>query len=72
VANIIMGGVLMKEKPIAMFHDSKFYVLIVESSFINICDSFDKYSPSPPNVVVHVFANSQANKNKFFGWKCRL
>jgi hypothetical protein len=57
-----MGGVLMKEKPIIIFHNSKFSVPIVESLFINFCDSFDEDGPSPPNVVVHVFANPQANK----------
>ncbi len=57
-----MGGVLMKEKPITIFHDSKFFVLIVESWFINLCDFFDEDSPSPLDVVVHVFANLQADK----------
>ncbi len=52
----------MKEKPIIIFHNSKFSVPIVESLFINFCDSFDEDGPSPPNVVVHVFANPQANK----------
>jgi hypothetical protein len=54
VANIIMGGILMKEKPIAIFHDSKFSVPIAKSLFINLCDSSDEDSPSPLDVVVHV------------------
>ncbi len=45
-----------------VFHDSKFFVSIVESSFINICDSFEEDGPSPPVVVVLVFVNSQVNE----------
>ncbi len=30
VANIVARGILMKEKPIAVSHDSKFYVSIVK------------------------------------------
>jgi hypothetical protein len=60
----------MKEKPIANFHNSKSFVLITKSLFINLCDFSDENSPSPYNLVVHVSANSQANKNRFFGWKC--
>jgi hypothetical protein len=60
----------MKEKPILIFHDSKSFVPIMESLFINLCDFSDENSPSPSNLVVHVSANSQANKNRLFGWKC--
>jgi hypothetical protein len=38
VANIVAKGVMMKEKPNAISHDSKFSIPIVESSFINLCD----------------------------------
>ncbi len=58
VANIVVGGIMMEEKPIVISHNLKFSIPIAESSFIDICDSFDKDSLSPPNVYV----NSQANK----------
>ncbi len=32
----------MKEKLDPIFHDSKFSILMVESSFINLCEIFDK------------------------------
>jgi hypothetical protein len=41
MANIVVRGILMKEKPTAVSHDSKFYVSIMKSSFINLCDFFD-------------------------------
>jgi hypothetical protein len=58
VTNIAAKGILMKEKPIAIFHDLKFFVSIVKSLFINLCDSFDKNGPSPPNVLILVSMNS--------------
>ncbi len=70
VANITMGGVLMKEKPIVIFHNSNFFVLIAESPFINICDSSNEDGPSPLDVVVHVFTNLQVDKKMLFRWKC--
>jgi len=48
----------MKEKPIAISHNSKFYVSIVKSSCINLCDSSNEDGRSFPNVVVPVFMNS--------------
>jgi len=38
LVNIVAQGVMMKEKPNANPHESKFYVLIAESSFIDLCD----------------------------------
>ncbi len=58
MANIVVGGIMMEEKPIVISHNLKFSILIVESLFIDLCDSFDKNNLSPPNVYV----NSQANK----------
>ncbi len=54
----------MKEEPNVIFHNSKFYVLTTESSFINLCDSFDKDNPTLPNVVVLFFVNLQVNKEQ--------
>jgi len=62
VANITAEGILRKEKPIAIFHDLKFFVSIIKSLFINLCDSFDKNGPSPPNVLILVSMNSQIDK----------
>jgi hypothetical protein len=45
MANITTKSVLMKEKPITTSHDLKFSFLIMESSFINLCDSSDKNNP---------------------------
>jgi hypothetical protein len=58
VANILVRGILMKEKPIAVSHDSNFYVSIAKSSIIDLCDSFNKDGPSPPNVVIPISVNS--------------
>jgi len=60
VANIVAKGVMMKEKPNAISHDSKFSVSFVESLFINLCGSSDKNGLSFPNIVVLVFVNSRA------------
>jgi hypothetical protein len=58
MANITVKGILTKEKPIAISHNSKFYVSVAKSSFINLCDSSDEDGRSFPNVVVPVFMNS--------------
>jgi hypothetical protein len=42
VVNILAQGVLMKEKPTAVSHDLKFSIPIAESSFINLCNSYDE------------------------------
>jgi hypothetical protein len=63
MANIATKGVVMKEEPNVVFHDSKFFVLIMESSFINLCDYFNKDDPSLP-VVVPIFMNSRANEKQ--------
>jgi hypothetical protein len=56
-------GDMMNEAPNVIFHDSKFFVLIVESSFINLCDYFNKDNPSLPDVVP-IFMNSRANEEQ--------
>ncbi len=62
MANIVTKNVLMKEKPIAASHDSKFFVPIVKSLFINLCDSFDEDNLSPPDVIVLVSVNSKIDE----------
>ncbi len=57
MVNIIAQGVMMKEKPNAIPHKSKFYVLIAESSIIDLCDSFDEDKHSFLDVVVLIFMN---------------
>lgn len=52
VANIATKGVVMKEEPNPISHDSKFFVLLVESSFINLCDFSKEEDPSLLDVVV--------------------
>jgi hypothetical protein len=54
MANIVVQGIMMKEEPNAIFHNSKFFVPIAESLFIDLCDFFDENNPSLPNVFVHV------------------
>jgi hypothetical protein len=58
-----MEGVMMKEEPNVVFHNSKFFVSIVESSFINLCDYFNKDNPSLLDVVP-IFMNSQPNEEQ--------
>ncbi len=60
VVNIVAQGVMMKEEPIIISHKLKFYVLIAESSFIDLCDSSYDDKHSFLDVVVLVFVNSQA------------
>jgi hypothetical protein len=62
VTNIVVEGVMMKEKPNAVSHDSKFFASITKSSFINLYDSFDKNEPTFPNVVVPDFVDLGAPK----------
>ncbi len=59
MANIVTKGVMMKEEPVAISHDLKYFDPIVESSFINLCDFFDENDPSLLDVVVHVSVNSR-------------
>ncbi len=55
---------MIKEEPIMFFHNSKFFVLIIESSFIDLCNSFDENDPSLLDVVVLDFMNSRTNKEQ--------
>jgi len=57
VVNIIAKNIMKKEEPNLVSHDSKFYILMAKSSFINLCDYSNKDSPSLHNVVVSVFMN---------------
>jgi hypothetical protein len=59
VANIAANGVVMKEEPTTISHNLKFFILIVESSFIDLYDSFDEDGPSLFDVVVPISVNSQ-------------
>jgi hypothetical protein len=38
-------------------HDLKFFIPIIKSLFIDLCDSFDKNGPSFFDVVVPIFVN---------------
>jgi hypothetical protein len=69
VANIVIGGVLIKEKPIVTSRDSKFLVPIVKSLFINLCDSSNKDGLSLLDVVVPISVNSQVNEKHAFQMK---
>jgi hypothetical protein len=57
MANLVVGGILIKEKPIVVYHDLKFFVPIVESSFIDLCDCSNEDGPSPLDVVILIFVN---------------
>jgi hypothetical protein len=59
MANIVAEDIVMKEEPNLVSHDSKFFVLMVKSSFINIYDSFEEENPSLLDVVVPLYMNSQ-------------
>jgi len=63
MANFAVENILIKEEPIAISHNWKFYIFIAKSSFIDLCDSFDKDGPSPLEVG-HVSVNSQTNKEQ--------
>jgi len=54
----------MKEEHNVISHKSKFYALIMESSFINLCDSFDGERHSFLDVVVIVSVNSRDAKKQ--------
>ncbi len=58
MANIVMKSVVMKEQPTVIFHDSKFFVPIADSLFIDLCDSSNKDDLSPLDVVVPISMNS--------------
>jgi len=45
VANIDPEGIVMKKKPIVVSRNLKFFILIVESSFIDLYGSFDEDGP---------------------------
>jgi len=51
MANIVAQGVMMKEKRNVVFPNSKV------SSFINLCDSFDKDDLAIPVVVILISMN---------------
>jgi hypothetical protein len=57
VASNTTQGVIMKEKPDAISHDLEFFVLFMESLFINLCDFLNEYNLSLLDVVVLVFVN---------------
>ncbi len=64
MANIVVRSVVMKEKPNVIFHDSKFFVPIVESLFIDLCDSSNEDDLSPLDVVVPISMNSWADEKQ--------
>jgi hypothetical protein len=55
VANIIVQGIMMKEEPNAIFPYLKFSILILKSSFINICDSSDEDDLTLLDVTVPIY-----------------
>jgi len=57
MANIFVKGVVMKEEPNLVSHDSKFFVWMVESSFVDLCASFNEDDPSLLDVVVLLYMN---------------
>ncbi len=56
----------MKEKPTVIFHDSKFFVPIADSLFIDLCDSSNKDDLSPLDVVVPISMNSWIDEKQAF------
>jgi hypothetical protein len=52
MANIAIEGVVMKEKPKLVSHDSKFSILMAKSLFIDLCDFSDEDGPSLLDVVL--------------------
>jgi hypothetical protein len=64
MVNIVVKGIMMKEEPNPVSHDLKVFVSMIESSFIDLCDSSNKDSPSLPNVVVLFCVNSQPAKEQ--------
>jgi len=64
MANIATEGVLMKEEHIKVSHDSKFFVPITKSSFIDLFDFSNEDDLSLLDVVVFVFVNLQVNEKR--------
>jgi hypothetical protein len=62
MANIVAEDVVMKEESNLVSHNSKFFILMVESSFINLCDSSDENGPFLLDLVVPLFMNSKLAK----------
>ncbi len=62
MANIVVKNVMMKEEPNLVSYNLKFYVIVAESSFIDLCDSFNKDDPSFFDVVAPLCMNSQPTK----------
>ncbi len=59
VAKIFAQGVMIKEKPNAISPNSKVFIPIVKSSFINLCDFFYEDNLAIPIVIIHVSINLQ-------------
>jgi hypothetical protein len=55
---------MIKEEPILISHDLKFYVSMAKSSFINLCDSSNEDDLSLPNVFVPISMNYQLLEDK--------
>jgi hypothetical protein len=64
MVNIVVKGIMMKEEPNPVSHDSKVFVSMTESSFIDLCDSSNEDSPSLPNVVILFCVNFQPAKEQ--------
>jgi hypothetical protein len=64
MANIATEGNLMKEEPTKVSHDSKFFVPITKSSFIDLFYFSNEDDLSFLNVVVFVFMNLQVNEKQ--------
>ncbi len=58
MANIVVKGVVMKEEPNLVSHNSKFFVSMVESSFVDLCAFSNEDDPSLLDVVV-LYVNSR-------------
>jgi len=58
VVNIVTEGIMIKEKPIMLSHNSKFSILIMESLFIDFYDSSNKENLSFLDILVLVVRNS--------------
>jgi hypothetical protein len=58
MTNIVVKGVVMKEEPNLVSHNSKFFVSMVESSFVDLCFFSNEDDPSLLDVVVLLYVNS--------------